>query len=472
MPLLGHSFFRTQPVFCETAFMSDLPGTPIPNREIFTISRLNHVARSILEGSLPLIWVEGEISNFSRPASGHWYFSLKDNAAQVRCAMFRNRNMLLKFAPGNGAQVLARAQVTLYENRGDFQLIIEHLEEAGDGALRRAFEELKQRLAKEGLFDAARKRPLPALPARIGVITSPHGAALRDILSVLRRRFPSIPVLIYPTAVQGAKAGGEIAAAVQLASARQECDVLILARGGGSLEDLWAFNEEVVARAIHQCTIPVVCGVGHETDFTIADFVADLRAPTPSVAAEMVSPDGEDWLRRTRRVEQRLLQLLRARLSDTRRTVASLSQRLQHPAQRLLRQSQRLDELALRLAQAQRQHLRSATQHLHTLRANLLQHSPEHTLRDFGYRHAQQQARLHLALRRVLEVYAQRLAGAGHALQAISPLATLGRGYALIQRTIDGQVVKQSGDVAPGDTLEARLGRGRLWCTVEKTSKS
>ena len=330
---------------------------PVAQRDVYTVSRLNRSARAILEGSFPLLWVEGEISNLSRPSSGHWYFSLKDEAAQVRCAMFRNRNMYMNVTPQNGDQVLLRVQVSLYENRGDYQLIVEHLEEAGDGALRRAFDLLKQRLAKEGLFDAARKRPLPALPRRIGVITSPHGAALRDVLSVLRRRYPAIPVLIYPTAVQGASAAQDVAATIRLASARNECDVLIVARGGGSLEDLWAFNEEVVARALHACTIPVVTGVGHETDFTIADFVADQRAPTPSVAAEMVSPNRAEWQRRLTQLKQRVAGFMTAKLADGQRTLHWLTTRLQHPAQRLARQAQRMDELELRLQRAQHRQL-------------------------------------------------------------------------------------------------------------------
>src|SRR5512141_1537339 len=254
----------------------DPARNPVPQREIFTISRLNREARFLLERSLGAVWLEGEISNLSRPGSGHWYFSLKDEAAQVRCAMFRQRNLLVRFPVRDGMHVLARGRVSLYEARGEFQVVIDHLEEAGEGALRRRFEELKQKLQSEGLFDERHKQPLPALPRRIGVVTSPTGAAIRDILHILKRRFPAIPVLIYPVPVQGESAPREIAAAIRLAAARAECDVLIVARGGGSLEDLWAFNDERVARAIHASLIPVISGVGHEIDFTIADFVADV----------------------------------------------------------------------------------------------------------------------------------------------------------------------------------------------------
>jgi len=265
------------------------PGTP--DRDVYTVSRLNQTARQLLEQGLPRIWLEGELSNLSRPSSGHLYFTLKDSRAQIRGAMFRNRNQLLRFRPQEGMQMLVRCRISLYEPRGDYQLIAESMEEAGDGALQRAFEELKRKLDLEGLLRAEHKQPLPLLPRRIGVVTSPSGAAIRDVLSVLKRRFPAIPVMVYPVPVQGKEAGREIAAMLHRAGERRECDVLILTRGGGSLEDLWAFNEEVVARAIHDCPVPVISAVGHEVDFTIADFVADQRAPTPSAAAELASPD-------------------------------------------------------------------------------------------------------------------------------------------------------------------------------------
>src|SRR5271168_2194274 len=277
-----------------------------PDRDIYSVSRLNREVRVLLERGFGGLWLEAEISNFARPSSGHWYFSLKDAAAQVRCCMFRQRNMLCGFAPLDGQKILVRARIGLYEPRGEYQLIIDHMEDAGLGALKRRFEELAAKLAAEGLFAPERKRPLPKLPRRIGVITSPSGAAIHDILHVLARRLAAIPVLLYPVAVQGAAAAAEIVAALNLAGRRAECDVLILARGGGSLEDLWAFNDEALARAIAACPIPVVSGVGHEVDTTIADFAADVRAPTPSAAAEMVVPDGEEWLRNIRTLGLRL----------------------------------------------------------------------------------------------------------------------------------------------------------------------
>ena len=272
-------------------------------RDIYSVSRLNREVRVLLERGFASLWLEAEISNLAKPSSGHWYFSLKDAAAQVRCCMFRQRNMLCVFAPRAGQKVLVRARIGLYEPRGEYQLVIDHMEDSGQGALKRQFEELSAKLAAEGLFAPERKRALPSVPRRIGVITSPTGAAIRDILHVLARRFAAIPVLIYPVAVQGAAAAAEITAAVRLAGRRAECDVLILARGGGSLEDLWAFNDEALARAIVASPIPIVSGIGHEIDFTIADFAADVRAPTPSAAAEIAVPDGEEWLASFSRLE-------------------------------------------------------------------------------------------------------------------------------------------------------------------------
>ncbi|MCH9670542.1 MAG: exodeoxyribonuclease VII large subunit, partial [Gammaproteobacteria bacterium] len=300
-------------------------------RDVYTVTRLNTEARAVLEATFPAIWIEGELSNFAHPRSGHMYFSLKDEQAQVRCAMFRQNNRQLDFKPQDGSQVLARGRVGLYRDRGDFQLVIEYMELAGDGALRRAFEALKQRLSAEGLFADERKQALPSLPSRVGVVTSATGAALRDVLNVLARRFPGLPVVIYPTLVQGEAASRAIATAIETADQRGECDVLLLVRGGGSLEDLWAFNEETTARAIAQCTIPIVAGVGHETDFTIADLVADHRAPTPSAAAELISPDQYELHERLDALDARLLSWIRGRLRTGNRDLELTAKRLQHP---------------------------------------------------------------------------------------------------------------------------------------------
>ena len=446
---------------------ADLPETPT-QREIFSISRLNREARAILEGHFPLIWVEGELSNLARPSSGHLYFSLKDEQAQVRCAMFKMRNHLLGFKPDNGMQVLARARVSLYEGRGEFQLIIEHLEEAGDGALRRAFDQLKHKLATEGLFDVAHKKSLPILPRCIGVVTSPTGAALRDILSVLKRRFPAIPVLVYPVPVQGQGAAEKIAAAIRSASRRQDCDVLIVSRGGGSLEDLWAFNEEIVARAIFDCVLPVVSGIGHEIDFTIADFVADRRAATPSAAAELVSPDQADWQQQLRGYELRLAQQLRALLDRHRQRLNWLEQRLQQqePRRRLRQQAQRLDELEQRLKFAVLARLRHNAARLTQGLARLQRHTPAQRLVQLHSHIAQLTQRLHAALRLQLSQRRGQLTGLARALDAISPLATLGRGYALVTRT-DGKLLRRVVDVQAGEQVVARLAEGRLLCRVD-----
>jgi len=282
------------------------PMETAANRDIYSVSRLNREVRVLLERGFASLWLEAEISNLAKPSSGHWYFSLKDATAQVRCCMFRQRNMMCAFAPRDGQKVLVRARIGLYEPRGEYQLVVDHMEDSGQGALKRQFEELSAKLAAEGLFAPERKRALPMIPKRIGVITSPSGAAIRDILHVLARRFAAVPVLIYPVAVQGAAAAAEIAAAVRLAGRRAECDVLILARGGGSLEDLWAFNDEALARAIVASPIPIISGIGHEIDFTIADFAADVRAPTPSAAAEIAVPDGAEWLTSLARLTHRL----------------------------------------------------------------------------------------------------------------------------------------------------------------------
>ncbi|MGH8315787.1 MAG: exodeoxyribonuclease VII large subunit [Steroidobacterales bacterium] len=397
---------------------------PAPERDIYTVSRLNREARALLEGGFATLWVEAELSNVARPASGHWYFTLKDANAQVRAAMFRQRNMNVGFAPKDGLQVLARGRISLYEARGDYQLIVEHLEEAGEGALRRQFEELKNRLFKEGLFAEERKRPLPPLPRRVGVITSPTGAAIRDILHVLKRRFAAVPVLIYPVPVQGSSAPPAIVQALREAGERAECDVLILARGGGSLEDLWAFNDERVARAIHDCPLPVVTGIGHEVDFTIADFVADRRAPTPSGAAEIVVPDERSFRRGLRDLLARITRSTEAALARYADRLAWLVKRLTqaHPGARLAQQAQRLDELT---------------------------------------------ERMRLAMVHRLELMRGRLMLAMRALHAVSPLATIDRGYAVVTRVPGGELLRSRRSVKPADRLNIRVADGSLRAVVE-----
>lgn len=422
----------------------------------------------LLDHGMPLLWVEAEISNFSRPASGHWYFTLKDRDAQVRCAMFRQRNMAVRFTPAEGKLVLARARVGLYEPRGDYQLIVEHLEESGVGALKREFERLKDKLAAEGLFATELKRPLPPVPRRIGVVTSPSGAAVRDIVHVLGRRFPAADALIYPTAVQGAAAVPEILAALELAARRTEVDVLIVARGGGSLEDLQAFNDERIARAIRAFPVPVISGIGHEVDFTIADFVADVRAPTPSGAAELAVPDRREWLLRIARIAQRLDLAASRQLRGEGERLRQLRKRLArlHPGMRLQQQAQRLDELEQRLGALTRLRLATAGAALQRATSRLAAQSPELRLRDLRHREARLAQRLTAAMDQALQRRAQRLALAQRGLHAVSPLATLGRGFALATRASDGGLLHDADEVAVGEAIKVRLGRGALAATV------
>lgn len=434
---------------------------------VHSVTQLNRLARQLLEQDLPVLWVEGEVSNLARPASGHLYFSLKDERAQVRCAFFRGAQRGLAITAANGQQVLVRGRVSLYEPRGEFQLIVEHLEPAGEGLLRRRLEELKQKLAAEGLFDAARKRPLPALPRRIGVVTSPTGAAIRDVLHILRRRFPAIPVVLYPAQVQGEQARFDLVRALETAGQRAECEVLILARGGGSLEDLWAFNEEIVARAIAACPIPVISGVGHEIDFTIADLVADVRAPTPSGAAELVVPDRRDWLRRVQQEERRLLLAGRRALADVSRLHRELGDRLRrcHPGVVLRHNAQRLDELRQQLASAARHRVAAERLRLNHFRHRLQGGAPALRLQRGSERAASARLRLTAAVRMSLVAAGNRLAVAGGRLDAVSPLATLERGYAIVQDTA-GRVVRSARALAAGDEITARVADGLIHATV------
>jgi exodeoxyribonuclease VII large subunit len=440
-------------------------------RDVYSVSRLVRETRAVLEGSFPLLWVEGEISNLARPASGHIYFSLKDEAAQVRCAMFRMQRQRLRFQPQNGQQVLIRARVSLYEVRGEFQLIAEHMEPAGEGALRLAFEQLKAKLQAEGLFATALKKPIPTLPQQIGLITSPSGAALRDLLTVLRRRFPAIPVVIYPVPVQGSEAPPRIIRMLERANQRAECDVLILSRGGGSLEDLQVFNHEGVARAILSSDIPLVTGIGHEIDFTIADFVADLRAATPSAAAEHVTPDQSDYRKRLQGLLQqlhtRVLQSIRLARQQTNKLQTRLQR--QHPSRWLRQRSQRVDELSQRLVQAQQYRLQLLEKRLQHLASRLSNQSPALRVE----RHAYQLQMLNERLRRAAETRLQekrhRFSQLVRDLQTLSPMNTLNRGYAIAYRAIDRHILRSAGETAAGERTKIQLAHGRLLCEVIET---
>ena len=439
-------------------------------RHIYSISELNRKVRGLLEDQLPLLWVEGEISNFACPASGHWYLSLKDNQAQVRCAMFRNTNQRVRFKPTDGTQVLVRCRAGLYEGRGEYQLIIEHMEEAGFGALQRQFEQLKQKLAEEQLFDNQYKQPIPTSVTHIGVITSPTGAAVKDILSVLKRRFAGIKVSLFATAVQGEQAASQIVEAIENANQQGLCDALIVGRGGGSLEDLWPFNEEIVARAIFNSAIPVVSAVGHEVDFTIADFVADLRAPTPSAAAELLSPNSQDLLKRLQQYQQQLAEAVGRTIKQLGIEVDYLHKRLQHPGKKLQQQSQHLDHLDIRLRRAMSNSLQQQqTQHT-LIKDKLLGLSPKQTINNHQQQVTQQLQRLMRDIKEQLGNQRSRTEQTMHLLHTVSPLQTLGRGYAII-RDQQGAVIKTVAAVDSGDQLKGQLADGEILFAVTETNK-
>lgn len=458
---------------------------PSPNQPsstgkvVLSISQLNQQSRNILEGALSNVWVEGEISNLARPASGHLYLSLKDDQAQIRAAMFRGQNRALKFTPQNGQQVQVRGKVSLYAPRGDYQLIIDHMEEAGEGALRREFELLKKRLAQKGLFEQERKRLLPAMPQHIAVITSPTGAAIRDILSVLKRRFPATQVTLIPVAVQGENAKIEIVQAITKASNFNQrtqatappIELIILGRGGGSLEDLWAFNEEIVAQAIYSSTLPIISAVGHEIDFTIADFVADVRAPTPSAAAEMVSPDQQELQQNFTAYEQHLAKVMQKSLTQQQQKLTWLQKRLKHPGQQLREFQQRLDELESRLRNATQVLIELKQTQLQAGHTNLLRVTPSHTIAQLSTQQQNLKHRLVLALQNTQQQTQQHLNQLAQRMHAVSPLATLARGYAIVS---DGQqnIVRSADQLEAGQLIETQLHQGYVTSEVKSIRKS
>jgi len=411
--------------------------------DILTVAELNRLARAALERDFPLLWVAGEISNLTRAPSGHCYFTLKDADAQVRCTLFRSRAQSVPWKLENGQQVEVRALVTLYEARGDFQLNVESVRRAGLGKLYEAFLRLKEKLAAEGLFADERKRALPRFPRRIGVVTSPRAAALRDVIAALARRAPHVPIVIYPTLVQGSEAAGQIVAALDAAAQRDECDLLLLVRGGGSLEDLWSFNEEVVARAVAASPIPVVAGIGHETDLSIADLAADHRAATPTAAAEIASAGWFEAAAETGQLAATLRSSMRTQLERRMQRVDLLGRRLVHPAERLARSRQRLAHLATRLAAAGERVAVRQRQRIEALRLRLARAQPN-----------LEQRRTHLA----------RL---GASLAALNPRAALARGYALV-RAPDGQLVRSHRQLAGGMALDLHFAEGGATALVSK----
>ena len=440
------------------------PSSSLP---VLTVSELNRMARRALEAQLPLLWVEGEVSNFIRAASGHWYFSLKDASAQVRCVMFRGRNQFSGFTPANGDHVEIRALPSLYEARGEFQLGAESIRRAGAGRLYEAFLKLKAKLEAEGLFDPLGKRALPRFPRCIGIVTSPQAAALHDILTALARRMPGLPVILYPTPVQGTGAGAQIAAAIRTAGTRAECDVLLVCRGGGSLEDLWAFNDEAVVRAIAASPMPVVSGVGHETDFTLADFAADLRAPTPTAAAELVSPVREELLLQLGRLARQLHHHLARKQQNETQRLDYLSRRLVHPAEQLRRQQLELGQWTQRLHNATRSRLTRERLQLTQLGQRLV--TPLHLVQREQQKLDALSARAQRAVQSGLVQRQLNLARFDSSLGHLSPEGVLARGYSIVQME-NGKIVQDAALLKAGDSIGIRLHRGQARATIKSTS--
>lgn len=452
------------------------PNTSTPEtsggKNIYSVSKLNKQVKNLLETGFGTIWLSGEMSNFSRPSSGHWYFSLKDDSAQVRCAMFRGQNQRIAYTPKNGEHVLIRAKISVYEPRGEYQLIANHVEPMGTGDLQQAFDALKNKLQKEGLFDANVKQDIPALAKYgfdcVGIITSATGAAVRDVLSVMKRRYPSTRVVIYPVAVQGEHAPPQIVNALKTANKRKECDCLLLVRGGGSIEDLWAFNDEAVARAVYASDIPTVSGVGHETDFTICDFVADRRAPTPSVAGEMVTPHQDDILNEINGLNIGLKEALNRTLEHHQQTVDNLETRisLQHPVKRIRDQYATLAQLEVRLSQNIKHRMQSSQHKIDSACTKLISCHPNTRLKDCDNALRNTRERLVRAIGQKQQHQKQILTLLSAKLNTVSPLNTLERGYCVVFDQ-KGHVISNANDVKLGDAIEVKLAHGKLDAIVQ-----
>ena len=437
------------------------------NQHILQVSELTKKVRFLLESELNTVWLCGEVSNFIAASSGHWYLSLKDSKSQVKCAMFKGNNRKVrlpaKSLPKNGQQVLVRAKVSLYEPRGDFQLIIEQLEDAGEGVLRQQFEQLKSKLHAEGLFDAFTKKSIPSQINTVGIVTSPTGAAVKDIISVLQRRNPLINIIIYPTLVQGIDAKFTITKAIETANTRNECDVLIIGRGGGSLEDLWCFNEEVVVKAIHQSKLPTVSAVGHEIDTTLSDYAADVRAPTPSAAAEIVSSDVKEHNKTINLLESRVILLTKKQIVNLNSQLSRLQQRLniQHPAQKLHVQQQKMDELSIRLNKAFNRKRSNLLQQPLNLRNRLLLQSPIKRLNDQQQKVEELKNRLIISMIMLNKKKQTQFKHTIEQLNLVSPLATIARGYS-VTKNIKGNVITNTEKVKVGDEITIQLSNGTL----------
>ena len=432
---------------------------PLIEKDILSVSQLNRHAKQLLETHLPMIWVSGELSNLAKPGSGHWYFSLKDERAQVRCAMFKNANQGLRQTPESGQQVLVRARVSLYEGRGDYQLIVEHIETAGAGALQKAYEILKLKLQQEGLFAESQKQEIPAFPSHIGLITSPTGAAVHDILSVLARRYPIVEVSVIPVSVQGSTAATEMIAALKKAQSYAKFDLLIIGRGGGSIEDLWAFNNEDLARAIAECKIPIISAVGHEVDVTICDWVADLRAATPSASAELATPDIEEWKQNIDLWQQQFIKQLRLLLHKKQQQLAYLQKRLRHPSEKIHYQRQQLAHISKSLHTATKIQITKKQQDLERQLYRLHRQHPKVLISPVYDKLNHISQRLQEAVKHRLNHHQQHLSNLAQILNAVSPLQVLNRGYSIVTRA-DKSVVKSSRAIQLGDTVFTRLGSG------------
>ncbi|QMU61210.1 MAG: exodeoxyribonuclease VII large subunit [Gammaproteobacteria bacterium] len=444
-------------------------GMDLEERQIYSVLQLNREVKQLLQQNFPLLWVEGELSNVARPASGHIYFSLKDQQAQVRCAMFRKANLGLAFQPENGMQVLVRARVGIYEPRGEYQLTIEHMEEAGVGILQRRYEALKQKLNQEGLFDPDNKQPLPSYPHAVSIVTSATGAAIRDILSVLHRRYPLLTIRIYAVPVQGNKSAAAIVDAIQEINKRKDADVVIVSRGGGSIEDLWSFNEEEVARAIYSSKIPIVAGVGHEVDFTIADFVADVRAATPTAAAELITPHQDELLETFIQYENTLLCLLRDSISNFHQAVDWMTQRLEslHPKQIIQRKQEFLIELQRRAHSAVKLKLSDRVNLLSRLSLRFESHSPHARVREAKIKLIDLHKQMHRSIQTHLQQKQQDIHALARTLDAVSPLGTLNRGYAIASHRASGQILHNSNQVSKDDEISIQVAKGHIFAKVK-----
>ena len=443
-------------------------NTPSTNRQVLSVSELNQRVKRLLELHHPLIWVEGEISNLSCPRSGHWYFTLKDSHAQVRAAMFRNRNQLLREKPLEGDKVMVRARVSLYEGRGDFQIIVEHLEPAGIGELQKQFAALQQKLKTEGLFEATHKKAFPSFPRHLAVITSPTGAAVQDVLTVLNKRFPSLPVTLVPATVQGETAPGELIQALKLADNAGLFDAMILCRGGGSLEDLWAFNNEELARAIFAARTPIISAVGHEVDFTIADFVADYRAATPSAAAEFISPDQQELQLLFQGYADRLQKAALLKIASLQQQVQYQRARLKHPGDKLYQWAQQLDHLETRLNAAMHRQLTKGQNRLEQLTQKAYRYSPQNKIARAQHQLLATEKQMQASMQEKLNALNLRLAKAAEALHIMSPLATLARGYAIVKNP-QGDIIRHSNTLNAGDKVNVSLAQGGFTAEVTQT---